>query len=713
MDQHNFSSAGNTSGTPQPLDDFSVPSHAPVAPTQPSYTPRVAFTPPSTQVQTPTDKQMPNLNAQQMPPVIPPSTPEPLHQSPAYTGQGRTPRRSSSAPKILLGVLFGLLLVGGTAWASMTGYLPFEIPFLPNNSSAKLLGEAFSKLNNATEGQTKIEISAKVETKGVDVPTPPEALHSTNTNSESTVRTLLADFSDGSAMNISIDGFTVKSDKSDLLNSEGHITANPVINGQSWPTVVNLKLVDGVYYINIEKLPEIPFFPSDTTAIVGKWIKIDLAEIAGLAAGEDLPVNIQKTPSADQEEQLMLIVQSAYEDGVFTVDESVESENINGISTKRFSVHFQAAAIPAWYNNITQDLIERYPSTALLPYDASFYKELIDADNQAAMQYLFDLSEVNFWVQPTSKEIVQYSLATRIPFSSQLDGQYDKQLTLSFTQTLTDLDPGQSVTAPTETMSAEEAQLALLGSVENGFSTDPVSAEIQNQFVKLVNVWGALDEYYAQNETYPLVLSDLLTDYLTEEDILDVFTAAEFPYSSDGTTYSLTYQMLNVSVSVRDYVEGENTMTPDLLSVEAQTVQTSANANTNTSTANTNNNVLDDDVVVNLDSDKDGLPDSREKIYKTDPYDADTDDDGYLDGAEVSSGYDPLGPGLLEDSIIYNYNTNTSSSNGLADSDSDGLTDDEEAQYGTDPNNPDTDGDGYADGEEVQNGYNPNGSGTL
>ena len=47
------------------------------------------------------------------------------------------------------------------------------------------------------------------------------------------------------------------------------------------------------------------------------------------------------------------------------------------------------------------------------------------------------------------------------------------------------------------------------------------------------------------------------------------------------------------------------------------------------------------------------------------------------------------------------------------DTDNDGLFDDEEAQYGTDINNPDSDGDGYLDGDEVKNGYNPMGEGML
>ncbi len=42
-----------------------------------------------------------------------------------------------------------------------------------------------------------------------------------------------------------------------------------------------------------------------------------------------------------------------------------------------------------------------------------------------------------------------------------------------------------------------------------------------------------------------------------------------------------------------------------------------------------------------------------------------------------------------------------------SDQDADGLTDMEEAIFGTDPSKPDSDGDGYSDGQEVNQGYNP------
>jgi len=42
------------------------------------------------------------------------------------------------------------------------------------------------------------------------------------------------------------------------------------------------------------------------------------------------------------------------------------------------------------------------------------------------------------------------------------------------------------------------------------------------------------------------------------------------------------------------------------------------------------------------DSDQDGLSNDEESLYKTDPNNKDTDGDGYMDGVEVESGYDPL-----------------------------------------------------------------------
>ena len=113
------------------------------------------------------------------------------------------------------------------------------------------------------------------------------------------------------------------------------------------------------------------------------------------------------------------------------------------------------------------------------------------------------------------------------------------------------------------------------------------------------------------------------------------------------------------------------------------------------------------------DSDDDGLNDWEETaIHGTNPLSADSDGDGMPDGWEVANGLDPLandaandpdGDGLSNLQEL-GYGTNPRE----ADTDADGLRDDAEiASYGTDPLVADSDSDGLPDGWEVEYAFNP------
>ena len=110
------------------------------------------------------------------------------------------------------------------------------------------------------------------------------------------------------------------------------------------------------------------------------------------------------------------------------------------------------------------------------------------------------------------------------------------------------------------------------------------------------------------------------------------------------------------------------------------------------------------------DSDGDGLTDAEEDVIGTDPHDPDTDNDGLSDGVEVNThATDPLDPdtddgGVTDGAEVGNGTDPLDGSDdlpGTDDTDGDGLSDTEEGQLGTDPNDPDTDGDGLTDGAEV------------
>lgn len=114
------------------------------------------------------------------------------------------------------------------------------------------------------------------------------------------------------------------------------------------------------------------------------------------------------------------------------------------------------------------------------------------------------------------------------------------------------------------------------------------------------------------------------------------------------------------------------------------------NSNTNTNAAPVDNAIVENG---NSNANVEAIP-TVEPTPELTPSLAtlDSDSDGLSDEDEKMYSTDPLN----------------------SDSDSDGLSDrDETKTWKTDPLNPDSDGDGYKDGEEVNNKYNPLGEGRL
>jgi MYXO-CTERM domain-containing protein len=103
------------------------------------------------------------------------------------------------------------------------------------------------------------------------------------------------------------------------------------------------------------------------------------------------------------------------------------------------------------------------------------------------------------------------------------------------------------------------------------------------------------------------------------------------------------------------------------------------------------------EIVIDFDTDGDGLTDDEEEAAGTDPLDDDTDDDGIGDGAEVDT--DPTDPDTDGDGVLDGTEVGLTEPDG-DDTDMGVFVPDEDPSTTTDPTDPDTDGGGVADGEE-------------
>lgn len=167
----------------------------------------------------------------------------------------------------------------------------------------------------------------------------------------------------------------------------------------------------------------------------------------------------------------------------------------------------------------------------------------------------------------------------------------------------------------------------------------------------------------------------------SEKDVVSGDTL--IPPAPDGTLDSVDVGVSNTDMSASPDVG----VTPDAPNVPPD-VSPDAGADTD------DTGTVDPDTAPDLgqdkDSDQDGLLDSQEAVYGTNPYNPDTDKDGLSDGVEVASWKtNPLSVDTDKD--------------GLPDGLEAGKVEDADKQSTTDPNNPDTDGDGVLDGFEDKN----------
>jgi len=202
---------------------------------------------------------------------------------------------------------------------------------------------------------------------------------------------------------------------------------------------------------------------------------------------------------------------------------------------------------------------------------------------------------------------------------------------------------------------------------------DPAKDRDQERYRHVNEIRLALNSYVNDAKEYPASLDALVPKYLPTIP-KDPSSLVAYPYTKDASSFTLTFTLES---GIFTYAAGEHFITArgiDIKSVAPFVVKPE----------NPTNVVA----VPPAPAPENPLPPISEEALAS----TDSDGDGLSDDQEVFFGTDPN-----------NHDT-----------DADGLSDKEETKiYGTDPKDPDTDKDGYSDGAEVHGGFNPKGPGRL
>ena len=569
------------------------------------------------------------------------------------------------------------------------GWLPFDIPYITPKIEGDLMNRMIERLTEIESVESTFALGFEAQARETSAkPFDLEAIRSALPENDANRTQFTDDFEAGFksipgdiSLLLEATGFTERPKADKPIDLEASLSGRYQSGGATFEGEINLRKVGEVVYVNI------PMFPLllDVSAIEDKWVAITKSDLTDSEYGSYIGLftgNSQGNLPTSQQivGQLKVILSAAQSEKFIEIDKSLGQQKIDGINAEGFRLKMDPAKAAAFYRKVADNLSSEFGSQAVIKFDQSTADSLAKPDIQEFLNQLVDSATFDLWVDPANAWPVKFDYRLRLVPPDSNEKLKDKQFLLTLSMTFKKINSGQSVAKPGNTIDLDEAVRLITG----------VSKEEQDfgkQTRRITDLQTALGRYYNSRNTYPNQLNDLqpaLKEIANEcqsgfqnantsstgfglEDIScnmiqsyadqtelskDVYTDKTFGYTKDGADFKVTYEIRYFDgMSDYDktlYVDGQNTMTSKLRSVDADAIK-NMNSNTNLNTnANVNSSTNTNSFITGLpDSDNDGLTDHEESYYNTDPANPDSDGDGYLDSEEVQNGYNPLGSGKL------------------------------------------------------------------
>ena len=443
------------------------------------------------------------------------------------------------------------------------------------------------------------------------------------------------------------------SKKIDDKNIDGqiHVTANADISDMNFSVDAQFKKIADSYYIMVSKMPTLL---TDISKIKDKWIKVTMDDLAtyGQSSITSDPKQAEDEINATKEkivEGVKLFLNIADRDQAIIASGTPVREDVSGVAAYRYEIGFNKANLVKFYTDITKEFQDKYADANPFKFDQTTLDYLNSPQYSEVFDYLRKNTTFTLWSDKDGVPVqAKYSIRVVPNPATGSARSSDKQVRLTITLSLKNINQPINIETPTGSMTFEDATIAMTGQSKEQY-------EFNKQSSAVSTVRSALERYKSKVSTYPSSLNELKKiDATDKQPILkavpiDNFTKQPFIYSSSGVDYKLVYTQklppnkpgeVMSGIYSRDYanykqnrlvvtyLDGQNTADAKNLSVEAAAAS-------------------------NIDSDKDGVPDALERYLGTNPNLSDTDHDGFSDYTELTSGTNPLGPGNLKTNYGY------------------------------------------------------------
>lgn len=550
---------------------------------------------------------------------------------------------------IALAIIF---LTGGVAMA-------FAALMLVTKGSKEFsaLVKSFQNLSAIESLSLKMDFTMKPEKREASVPSPefPAEAKSLRAAYETMFMNLPAEFFITFNLQSDIDSLRTKSfqDTNNYINARGAVSfGGTKLSGQA--EVIKLK--DEIYF-NLHEAPYL-FFGYDYTALKDQWVRFQPEDTVSEAS-----YFINFYENADEKAaDYYKIFESAIDEKFITA--KIDTLREKGTNFNHYVITFDYTKYPAFLRSLKMKLGEKFN----MPDEFEIIKGLEDVKNKKAVENFSKTQLFEIFIDPSSNYIRKMVYTGKLVPPGKARKFQGRQIRVTLTLTLDKINQKIVIAKPASAISLDEAVSVMTGKGLN-------SVQFNHQLRNIEYLRRSLTSYAGCKKLgFPETLDELLqtrksiaekavknTDSTPQNDFSydycddyylkyyadtplasyiprDVYSNTGYNYRKVVDDYELFYEIKNKPVpsssDIYSYhyyndsyytekvAEGMNTADSKTLSREGKDI---------------------------VDSDFDGLTDSEENSLSTDPYSKDTDNDSFYDGEEVRNGYNPLGPGKMNE----------------------------------------------------------------